>query len=420
MGRNFVTDLSRLYLTFGSNSPMEVIALKATIVLPILLLQKPSKRSKSKDHTACLERKLISWSNGDLEGLLKEGRALQQRLPKLGQPATTMKLNLARNFSNLIFAGKLKAALDLLTNDNTGGLLHLDQHIDANDSNSSTVKDILISKHPASQPAYTSCIILSDIEDPHPIIFESLDADSIRSAALKIKGAAGPSRLDAHAWRRLCTCFKGASRDLCASLASVARRIYSSYVNPTLIAPLLASRLITLNKNPGVRPIGIGDTARRIIANAILSIIGPDIQDATGCQQLCGGQIAGIEAAVHATKMEFESQDCEAVLLVDAANAFNALNCKVTLHNIRRLCPSIATILINLYCSPIELFIDGDVILSQEGTIQGDPLAMAMYGLATIPLIRRLEGLCTQVWYADDSMAAGKLTQLRQWWDKLI
>ena len=76
-------------------------------------------------------------------------------------------------------------------------------------------------------------------------------------------------------------------------------------------------------------------------------------------------------------------------------------------------------LLINSYRCPTELFMDGDVILSQEGTTQGDPLAMAMYGLATIPLIRRLDGLCKQVWYADDSMAAGKLAQLREWWDKL-
>ncbi len=44
---------------------------------------------------------------------------------------------------------------------------------------------------------------------------------------------------------------------------------------------------------------------------------------------------------------------------------------------------------------------------------------MAMYGLATTPLIRRLDGLCMQVWYADDSAAAGRLAQLREWWDKL-
>ena len=29
----------------------------------------------------------------------------------------------------------------------------------------------------------------------------------------------------------------------------------------------MASRLVALDKNPGVRPIGIGDTARRIIVS---------------------------------------------------------------------------------------------------------------------------------------------------------
>ena len=102
---------------------------------------------------------------------------------------------------------------------------------------------------------------------------------------------------------------------------------------------------------------------------------------------MCGGQISGIEAAVHPTSSAFESDECEAALLVDATNAFNALIHQVALHNIRRLCPPIATILINSYRNPTELFVDGDVILSQEGTTQGDPLAMPMYGLVTIPLI---------------------------------
>ena len=80
---------------------------------------------------------------------------------------------------------------------------------------------------------------------------------------------------------------------------------------------------------------------------------------------------------------------------MDATNTFNALNHQVALHNIRHLCPSIATVLINSYRYPTKLFVDGDVILSQEGTIQGDPLAM--YSMATIPLIRRLDGLCKQI-----------------------
>jgi len=47
-----------------------------------------------------------------------------------------------------------------------------------------------------------------------------------------------------------------------------------------------------------------------------------------------------------------------------------------------------ANILINTYHEPVKLLIDGDVLLSAEGTTQGDPLAMPMYALATIPLIK--------------------------------
>ena len=416
-GKAFTKELARLYLAFGSASTLESIALKAATVLPILLLQKPSRASKTKHHIECLERRMQLWSNGDLDELMREGRAIQKRLPKQGPNKDNS--NLSRSFSNLMFLGKCKAALDLLPREKNGGILHIDDPANPDDPNSPTVRESLTSKHPVGQPAFPSCTVPEEPLDPHPVIFESIDGNVIRAAALKVNGAAGPSGLDSREWRRLCTSHKGASWDLCESLASVARRLCTSYVDPSSTAPLLASRLIALDKNPGVRPIGIGDTARRIIAKAVLSIVGPDIQYASGCQQLCGGQIAGIEAAVHAARKAFNSEECEAALLVDATNAFNSLNRQVALQNIRRLCPPIATILVNSYRDPTDLFVDNDVILSQEGTTQGDPLAMAMYGLATIPLIRRLNGLCKQVWYADDSTAFGSLEQLRGWWDRL-
>ena len=66
------------------------------------------------------------------------------------------------------------------------------------------------------------------------------------------------------------------------------------------------------------------------------------------------------------------------------------------------------------------LFIDGDHILSQEGTTQGDPLAMAMYAIGTLPLIRKLHGDVTQVWYANDASAAGRNSDPCVWWDSLM
>ena len=43
---------------------------------------------------------------------------------------------------------------------------------------------------------------------------------------------------------------------------------------------------------------------------------------------------------------------------------------------------------------------------------------MAMYAIAMVPLIKKLEEQpATQVWYADDSAAAGRISDLRDFWD---
>ena len=51
------------------------------------------------------------------------------------------------------------------------------------------------------------------------------------------------------------------------------------------------------------------------------------------------------------------------------------------MHNIQRLCPPLATVIINSYRSLTDLFVDGEVLLSKRGTTQGDPLTMPMYAL---------------------------------------
>ena len=131
-------------------------------------------------------------------------------------------------------------------------------------------------------------------------------------------------------------------------------------MDPQGLSPFLASRLIALDKCPGVRPIRVGERVRRIISKAILSIIGPDIQEAAGAFQLCAGHEAECEAAVHAMRKIFLEDVTEAILQIDATNAFNSLNRQATLHNICSLCPPFATVLINTYQGHTELFIDGE------------------------------------------------------------
>ena len=81
---------------------------------------------------------------------------------------------------------------------------------------------------------------------------------------------------------------------------------------------------------------------RRIIAKAVKRTFRSEIMDSAGCYQLFGGQRAGCEAAVHGMKEIFDENECDAVLLVDTDNAFNRINRKVMLHNIRITRPIIA------------------------------------------------------------------------------
>ena len=115
-------------------------------------------------------------------------------------------------------------------------------------------------------------------------------------------------------------------------------------------------------------------------------------QETIGSLQVCASQIAGMKAAIHPMHSTFQNNDTEAILLVDA---FTSLNRQAALLNIRYLCPLLAPTLIDSYREATELFIDGQVPLSEEGTTQGDPLAMPMYALATIPFIIILSG-CQQ------------------------
>lgn len=71
-------------------------------------------------------------------------------------------------------------------------------------------------------------------------------------------------------------------------------------------------------------------------------------------------------------------------------NAFNSLNRQAVLQNVMCLCPSIALAIVNTHHSNAKLFVEGETIYSEEGTTQGDPLAMAMYVIATLELVNQL------------------------------
>ena len=205
----------------------------------------------------------------------------------------------------------------------------------------------------------------------HPVVFDTITGDSVRTAVLKCRGGTGLLGLDAAAWQRMCTTFKGRSYDLRNAVALLARRICTEGRSTATMSAFTACRLTALDKSPGVHPIGVAQLLRRIVGKVTISAMKPDILQAVGTTQLCAGQDGGCEAAVHAMRLTFADDNCQGALLVDASNAFNRLNRKVALQNVRLLCPSLAMILHNVYQDSTSLYVDGETIPSNEGTTQG-------------------------------------------------
>ena len=92
----------------------------------------------------------------------------------------------------------------------------------------------------------------------------------IQSAARLTKGAGGPSQMDTQLYRHmlLSTKYKKEGKDLREEIANLAKKLASSFIDPKIEA-LTSCRLIPLNKNPGIRPIGIGEILRRLIGKTI-------------------------------------------------------------------------------------------------------------------------------------------------------
>ena len=115
----------------------------------------------------------------------------------------------------------------------------------------------------------------------------------------------------------------------------------------------------------------------------------------------------------------YEDETCEAVLLVDASNAFKSIKRNVFLHNVAIICPAIAVYVKNCYSLHSRQFIIvGNQIRSCEGTTQGDPIAMTVYAIEIIPMIlmivditRIIDDSTKTAAYADGVTAAGKIIQ---------
>ena len=122
-GKKFIGEISRLLNLWTNIAPLKNIALKAIHVMPALLLQKPSKMSKAKDHLKAQKRIVRLWEEGNIIELVKESKTMQDKLQSTNNRMNIEKLS--SKFKQLMEESNLNDALRLLTNNMSNGIVPL-------------------------------------------------------------------------------------------------------------------------------------------------------------------------------------------------------------------------------------------------------------------------------------------------------
>ncbi len=51
----------------------------------------------------------------------------------------------------------------------------------------------------------------------------------------------------------------------------------------------LSCRMVPLDKNPGLRPIGVAEVLRRVMGKVFMSVVKNNVQEVAGPMQVCAG-----------------------------------------------------------------------------------------------------------------------------------
>ena len=93
----------------------------------------------------------------------------------------------------------------------------------------------------------------------------------MQAAVLK-KGCSEPSGVDADGCRRILIpgLFGKSSSDIHKAFKNFIKKIYSEELQSTQSLEAFTAKLILLNKNPGLRPIGVAGVLRRIVRKVFI------------------------------------------------------------------------------------------------------------------------------------------------------
>ena len=167
------------------------------------------------------------------------------------------------------------------------------------------VLEVLRAKHLEAWTPTVACLT-SYTECPPEFTLVDITYDTVMAVVGRLLVGTGPRRTDSVLLEHWLLWFGAASAEL--------RRIVGNFVEwlgngrPPWAAyrALMSGRLIALDKQKGIRLVGVGETWCRLMAKCLLKVAGPESKSACGTTQIGGGLESGIEGAIHAMRVLFE------------------------------------------------------------------------------------------------------------------
>ena len=114
-------------------------------MMPNLLLQKPYKNSKSKDHQLALESRLKLWHKGEFKELYFKGETIQASLKTIQKTSSMVEIS-----------KKFNSAIKLTDIQYGNGVLPIN-------------KNTLLQKHPKGKTPSQDILLNSILQDIHPV-----------------------------------------------------------------------------------------------------------------------------------------------------------------------------------------------------------------------------------------------------------
>jgi hypothetical protein len=255
IGRRFLATLTREFRGvrqrhWNSERPLVYAA--------VILQASPGVR-RARNIRRRLERRMDCWDQGHFTALIDDSKAEMKANARPRNRQADPEVT-ARAFDARVLTGR-RSAVRHLTSREGGGVL---QPADLCTKSGRPVVEVLREKHPDLREP-PSVGAPDGAFEPYArgapaVVPVDVTATTVETVAAKLSGAAGPGGVDAaDLWNWLLR-FGVESDDLREEMAAMTAWLANMHPPWAAYRALMACRLVALEKQPGVRPVGIGES----------------------------------------------------------------------------------------------------------------------------------------------------------------